>query len=427
MDFKHISEVADKSFEGKKAALRGWIHRHRSGKEAVFFTLRDSSGYIQCVVKKDNKQFAEADKLGIESSLTLHGTIKKDERAPGGYELLVESFEVVGQSNNYPISKDFSDEFLLDVRHLSVRNQRLINVWKIRSTVFGAIHEYFRKNGYYENHSPIFTASSCEGGSTVFEVNYFGKPAYLAQSWQLYAEAMLPALEKIYTIAPSFRAEKSNTARHITEYWHAEMEAAWIDFDDLQKVAEELVAFICHKVAKENAKELKELGRDPKELEKITAPFPKLTYEEALKVLEKKGMKVPYGKDLRSNEEKMLIEEYSKPLIVTRYPKEIKAFYMKEDPKDKTKVLGFDMLAPGVGEIIGGSQRESDINEITKRLKAQGEDVKHYDWYLDTRKYGSVPHGGFGLGTERVIMWICKLSTIKDAIAFPRTLERCTP
>ncbi len=306
----------------------------------------------------------------------------------------------------------------------------MTSILKIRSTVFAAIHEYFRKNGFYEYQSPIFQATQCEGGSTVFPVPYFGKKTYLAQTWQLYAEPAIFALEKIYTVTPLFRAEKSKTSRHLTEYWSAEMESAWINFKQVQDNAEALIKYILKKVLKENKEELKILKRDIKKLQPtIEKKFPRITYTQAIKKLKEKcKLKISWGKDLRTIEEDKLSKLYNTPIIITDYPKDVKAFYMKENPKDKKTVLGFDCIAPaGYGEIIGGSEREPDEKKLIKRLKELKEKPKEYKFYLDTRKYGSIPHGGYGLGIERLIAWICGLKNIKDAIPFPRTPDRCTP
>ena len=304
-------------------------------------------------------------------------------------------------------------------------------ILKVRSTVFGAIDEYFRREGFYEYHSPIFQSVQCEGGSTLFDVPYFGKKGvFLAQSWQLYAEPAIFSLEKIYTIAPSFRAEKSKTARHLTEYWHAEMEAAWATFKDIQDQGERLIKHIVKRVLEQDSDSLKILGRDPSDLKPtVERPFPRMTYTEALKILKEKcGMEVEWGKDLRTIEEDKLSKLYDTPIIVTHYPKAVKAFYMKETPGDPKTVHGCDFLAPeGYGEIIGGSEREASLEKLKERLKEMGEKAEQYDFYLDTRRYGSVPHGGFGMGVERVVSWICKLDSIKDAIPFPRTMIRYTP
>jgi len=306
----------------------------------------------------------------------------------------------------------------------------MTSILKIRDTVLKAIREHWRKKGFYEYHSPIFIGMQCEGGSTLFKVDYFGKPIYLSQTWQLHAEPAIFSLEKIFTIQPAFRAEKSKTSRHLTELWMAEMEVAWEDFNYLQDDAEQLIKFILKKVFEKNKTDLEILERDVKKLEPvIKKKFPRMTYDDALKILKEKGkMKVSWGKDLRTIEEDKLSKLYDLPIIVTHYPKKVKAFYMKEAPGNPKVVLGFDVIGPeGYGELIGASQREEDIEKIKKNLKEKGEDVSKYDFYLDTRRYGTVPHGGYGLGVERVIAWICGLDTIKDAIAFPRTMTRMNP
>jgi asparaginyl-tRNA synthetase len=375
--------------------------------------------------------FKDAEKLTIESSLELEGIIKQEKRAPTGYEIHVFKLNIVDIAERFPIARDLSQEFLLDVRHLWLRSRKMTSVLKIRDTVFGAIHEFFRSNGFYEYQSPIFQSVQCEGGSTLFSVPYFGKKGvFLAQTWQLYAEPAIFALEKIYTIAPSFRAEKSKTARHLTEYWHAEMEAAWANFNDIQDYGEAMIKHIVKRVLEKNKPELETLGRNPKDLEPtLKKKFPRMTYDEALKILKAKcKMPVPWGKDLRTIEEDKLSKLYDTPVIITHYPRQVKAFYMKEDPKNPKVVFGCDFLAPeGYGELIGGSEREPDYKMLIKRLKEMGENVKNYEFYLDTRRYGSVPHGGFGFGIERMVSWICKLDTIKDAIPFPRTVERYQP
>jgi asparaginyl-tRNA synthetase len=302
---------------------------------------------------------------------------------------------------------------------------------KIRSTVFGAIDEFFKSEGFYEYHSPVFQAVQCEGGSDLFSVDYFGKKdVFLAQTWQLYAEPAIFALEKIYTIAPSFRAEKSKTSRHLTEYWHAEMEIAWSTFKNIQDYGEKLIKYVLKRVLEKNKKDLKTLKRDIDKLKPtIEKPFIRMTYDEALKILKEKcDFEVEWGKDLRTIEEEKLTKLYDVPIICTHYPKKVKAFYMKEDDENSDVVLGCDFLAPeGYGEIIGGSQREHDIEEIKRRLIEEGEKPEEYEFYLDTRKYGSVPHGGFGMGVERLITWICGFDNIKDSIAFPRTMLRYKP
>ncbi|MBN1644697.1 asparagine--tRNA ligase [Candidatus Woesearchaeota archaeon] len=431
MKFLTIKEAMKK--RRGKVALRGWVYRERKSNAYAFIILRDHTDIIQCVIEKKNvssKTWADANKLIIESSIELEGTIKEDKRAPTGYELHVSKLDVVQFAERFPIVKDQSPEHLLDNRHLWLRSRKMTAILKIRSTVFGAIHDFFRSKGFYEFQSPVFQSTQSEGGSTVFEVDYFGDKVYLAQTWQLQAEAAIFALEKIYTVAPSFRAEKSKTSRHLTEYWHAEMEKTWCSFEDLQEYAEELIKNIVKAVLKENKEELKILKRDTKKLEPIVQKkFVRLTYDEVLNILKKKAkMKIDWGKDLRTIEEDKLSELYNVPIIVSNYPKTVKAFYMKEHPKNPKVVLGFDVIAPEKhGEIIGASEREEDIKKIKENLKCVGENPKDYEFYLDTRRYGSVPHSGFGLGVERVVAWICGLDNIKDAIAFPRTMLRKSP
>ena len=416
--------------EGKKVSVRGWCYRERGSNNIRFIVVRDSSDIIQCVLDNKHKDWDKAKKIKIESSLIVTGKVVKNKKAPTGYEIQVESLDVVDEGAVFPITRDQSTEFLADNRHLWMRSRRMTSIMKIRSTVFGAIHEYFRKNRFYEHQSPIFQSTQCEGGSTLFNVDYFGKPLFLTQSWQLYAEAMIFALEKIYTIAPSFRAEKSKTSRHLTEYWHAEMEIAWASYDDMIDCGEALIKHVVKTVLEKNKKELELLKRDVSKLiPVIKKPFVRMTYTKALEILKNKcNMKVEWGKDLRTVEEDELSKLYDVPLIITHYPKKVKAFYMKECCKDSKVVHGTDFIAPECyGEIIGGSERESDIKKIEKRLNEQGEDLKDYKFYLDTRRYGSVPHAGFGLGVERLISWICHLDNIKDAIAFPRTVLRYAP
>jgi asparaginyl-tRNA synthetase len=426
-----IQEAMDKG--SGKVSLRGWVHRERGSNKMKFIILRDSTNTIQCILKKDSfeSSWDEIDKMQVETSIQLSGEIKEDKRAPTGFELQVKKYEVIGTSDKYPITKDQSVEFLADNRHLWLRSRKMISILKIRSTVFAAIDEYFKGEGFYEYHSPVFQAVQCEGGSDLFDVNYFGKKdVFLAQTWQLYAEPAIFALEKIYTISPSFRAEKSKTSRHLTEYWHAEMELAWADFKEIQDYGEALLKHIVKNVLKTNKPELELIGRDWKKLEPtVKKPFVRMTYTEALKILKDKcKMDVPWGKDLRTIEEEKLTKLYNVPIICTHYPKKVKAFYMTEDPDNPDVVQGCDFLAPeGHGEIIGGSHREHDIEKVKQRLIDDGEDPLEYEFYLDTRRYGSVPHGGFGLGVERVIKWICGLDNIKDCIPFPRTMERYKP
>jgi asparaginyl-tRNA synthetase len=424
MSFIQISDVFSGRLTGKEVSLRGWIYRKRDQKDVVFLILRDSSGVIQLACKGID----EASKVTIESSVEVKGTVKEDKRAPGGFEIQVKELKIIGLAEKFPISKDLSDEFIRDVRHLWVRSRKLTAIFKIRSKVFEAIDEYFHKKGFYETHSPILLAGVAESGPDLFEVDFFDRKVYLTQTWQLYAECLLPALEKIYTITPAFRAERSRTVRHLSEYWTAEAEAAWYKLDDCIKLSEELISHVCQKVVKECKKELEFLERDPKYFSRVKPPFPRITYDEALKILEKDGIKIKWGKDLRTLEEKKLMEHYDKPLVVTHYPKESMAFYKPRDPKNPKVAVCYDILCPEMGiEIVGGSERDLSIEEMKKSLIASGEDPQKYEFYFDTRRYGSVPHSGFGLGIERLIMWITGTKHIMDTIPFPRTMDRVTP
>src|SRR3989344_562495 len=424
-------EEALKKGKGK-VAIRGWVYRERKQKDMVFLVIRDSTNIIQAVIKQDKvtkKEWEDANKLLIESSLELEGEIKQDKRAPTNYEIQVSKLNVIQFADVFPIKKDQSPEFLIDNRHLWIRSRKLSAAMKVRSTVMKAFRDYYYKQGFNEMAPPIFSPLVSEGGATLFEVKYFDKKVYLTQSWQLYAEAAIFGLEKIFCISPCFRAERSKTSRHLAEFWMAEMEAAWYDLNKLTESAEECVQYIIQKTVKENEKELILLGQDIEKLKEIKTPFPRLKYSEVLKILkEKEKINIPFGKDLRTVEEDLIMKHFDKPLIVTHYPKEIMAFYKPLDPKNPKEALCFDMLAPeGYGEIIGGSQRDLDVDELKKWLKKQGEKPENYGWYLDTRKYGSVPHSGYGLGIERVVAWLCKLDNIKDAIPFPRTMLRYTP
>jgi len=431
MKFISIKEALKKG--ETKVNLHGWVYRERGSSKFKFIVLRDSSDIIQCVIKKEevgDEKFAIADKIQIETSIEVIGKLRKDSRASGGYEVDVEDFNVIGWSDKFPLSQDQSVEFLADNRHLWLRSRKMISILKIRDTVLRAMREHWRSKGFYEYHSPIFLGMQCEGGSSLFKVPYFDKEVYLSQTWQLHAEPAIFALEKIFTIQPAFRAEKSQTSRHLTELWMAEMEVAWGDFEYLQEDAEQMLKHVVKKVLDENSNELEILERDISILKTtVEKEFPKLTYDDVLKLLkDKKDIKIEWGKDLRTVEEDKLSELFDTPVIVTRYPKVVKAFYMKEDPKNPKVVLGFDMIGTEhYGELIGASQREESIEKLKKNLVEQGEDPGKYEFYFDTRRYGSVPHGGYGAGVERIVSWICGLDNIKDAIPFPRTMRRFTP
>jgi asparaginyl-tRNA synthetase len=427
----------DKFGTDQPIEIRGWIYRTRSSGKLVFPTIRDSSGIVQVTVAKnevEERYFDDAKKALVESSVIARGVIKIDERAPGGKEILVKEFEVVNFADKYPITKDQSEEWLREQRHLWLRSRKLTAVMKVRSTVTGAIHTFFRDRGYYEFTPPILTPNACEGGATLFEVKYYDKKTYLTQTWQLYAEAAIFALEKVYDVAPTFRAEKSKTSRHLTEFWMAEMEIAWAGYQEVIEIAKEEIKFIITEVIKSNRPELELLGTDIKAFEDIvTKSWPTITYTEALEIIRSKsGIEVPWGKDLRTMEEDELMKHFDTPVAVIQYPKDIMAFYkpVDEDVKDAPGPVAkcFDMLIPGGwGELIGGSERDTDLNRLIDALEREGENVENYDWYLDLRRYGSVVHSGYGVGVERMIAWLCNLDNIKDAIPFPRTLTRLTP
>ncbi|MFH1780093.1 MAG: asparagine--tRNA ligase [Candidatus Micrarchaeota archaeon] len=425
-----ISEILEGKKEGKIVKIRGWIYRTRSSGGISFVVIRDSTGIIQTAVKKDNvqeKHFEDSTKALIESAVIIIGTVKKDSRAPTGWEIQASEFDVLHFSEVFPISKDQSTEFLLDVRHLWIRSQTLTAAMKVKATVLKAFREFFEKKKYWETTPPIITASPAEGGSTLFSFNYFGEKAFLSQSAQLHLEALVFSLEKVYAITPSFRAEKSRTIKHLTEYWHIEGEEAHQSFEELLAFLEEMVCFVVKAVVKERSAELKILGRDIEELKKINPPFKRLTYADALKKLEKNGIKLEHGQDFGVPEEEALTKDLEKPLMITNWPKGSKAFYMKENEDGKT-LNAVDVLAPkGFGELIGGSERETDVNKLIEKLKKENADLKAYAWYLDLRRFGSVQHSGFGLGTERLVRWICGLDHIRDATPFPRTINRAYP
>ncbi|NYZ78184.1 asparagine--tRNA ligase [Candidatus Micrarchaeota archaeon] len=416
---------------GERVRLRGWIYRTRSSGGVVFAVLRDSTGVIQVAVKKENVpqgDFDAATRALIESSISVEGSVREDKRAPGGREVEAKGFEVIQFSHPFPIAKDQSTEFLLDVRHLWLRSQKMTNVMKARGKIVRYLREFFDENDFWEVTPPIITKNECEGGATLFEFNYFGQRAFLSQSAQLYNEAFITALEKVFVLAPSFRAEKSRTLKHLTEYWHLEEEAAFFDNEDNMRLQEEMVSYACNKLAKNDAALLKLLERDPKALAEVKPPFHRLSYDEALKKLEEKGAKIEWGDDLGTEEEKLLTQGLKKPVFVYNWPKKTKPFYMEVHPTKNEYVLNSDLLAPdGHGEIIGGSQRIWEYDKLLQRLKEEGLSAKDYEWYLDLRKYGSVPHSGFGLGIERLVKWILNLEHIRDAIPFPRVINRAYP
>ncbi len=429
--FMQTIEEILKGKEGK-VKIKGWLYHKRSSGGVVFFIVRDGTGFIQCTLRKEvfGDKLKEIEKTPVESVVEIEGEAKKDERSPFGYEVRATDFKIITKAQEgYPIAKKkHGPAFLLDHRHLTIRERKYFLIFQIRDAVLRYAREWFIQNGFKEFHSPIFVSGACEGGSTLFELKYFDRKAYLTQSWQLYAEAGIASLGKIYTIAPSFRAEKSRTRRHLTEYWHLEAEMPFCDLECLMKTIERLISYMTQKVAKEKAKELKELGRDPKDLLKVKSPFPRITYSQAIEILQKEGVQIKWGEDLGADEERVLASKFDVPFFVMYYPKGIKAFYHKVKRDEPNVTLSVDLLAPeGYGEIVGAGEREDDYEILLKRIKEEGLNPKDYEWYLDLRRYGSVQHSGFGLGVERYIMWICKLEHIRDAIPFPRLINRVYP
>ena len=431
-EWKHVEDIMCEEYVGKRVCIRGWIYRRSVVGGKAFIRIRDSTGVIQVVVDREvfgNELVKTLKDIGLEASVKACGELVKQPKAPGGYEVLADYFEIVGYSRDFPIKGNEGIEYLLDNRHLWLRSRRLTEIMKIKHTVLKAGRDYFIENGWWEVTPPILTASAVEGGATLFPVKYFDKTAYLSQSAQLYLEVLIYSLEKVWSLTTSFRAEKSRTRRHLAEYWHLEAEAAWYNMEDMMKVAAELVAYIVDKVLETNRKQLEFLGRKLDVLKRSREPdYPVIKYDEAITILQEKGVNIDWGEDLGADEERILTQEFETPFFITHFPKEIKSFYMKIDANDPRVVLGFDLLAPeGYGEIIGGSEREDDYEKLYQRIVEQGYDPSNYTWYLDLRKYGSVPHSGFGLGIERLVMWIAGLDHIRDAIPFPRYRGRIYP
>jgi len=422
-----IQDILDGKYRGESVTIRGWVYRKRESKQTIFLLIRDASGVIQCTVKRDNPSWSQAEKVTIESSVTLEGTVKRDKRAPGGYEIAVEELSIIGLAEIYPITEYKSEEFLRDVRHLWLRSRRMNLIMKVRSEVLRFTHEFFKKEGFIEVSPPMFISSACEGGATLFGLKYFGRDLYLTQSAQLYLEALIYSSEKVYCVAPSFRAEKSRTIRHLTEYWHIEPEWAFADMDDLMRVEEDLVSYLCQKTVEHCRSEMEGLGADTSKFADVKTPFPRITYTKAIERLNSKDFKIKWGEDLGFDEEKALAEDFGKPFFIYAYPRQIKAFYCKAYRDNPDLVMSTDMLVPQIGEISTGGAREDDKDELLKRLKEFNLREEDYNWYIDLRRYGTVPHVGFGLGVERLLTWMLDLENIIDAIPFPRTIRRFYP
>ncbi len=431
VSYMPIRNVLEGEMDGKKVHLRGWVHRIRKQKKMVFVLLRDPSGVVQTIIKKDvvsEEEYAGAEKMLIESLVSMVGTVKADDRAEGGFEVQIEEFNVLHFAEEFPITENQSTEFLNDNRHLWMRSRKLTNVLKIRDEVFRSAREYLRNEGFFETTSPMFVSTMGEEGGDLFEVEYFGKKVYLTQTSQMHLEPQLFAMEKVFILAPSFRAEKSRTRKHLTEFWHLEAEEAWCNHECNLKRQEGLVSYMCHAVAKNRAAELAELGVDTKRLLAVNPPFDRMTYSEAIETCQNGGIKIKWGDDIRSEAEEFLTKENDNFLFVEFYPKETKSFYMKDNHEDPRTYKCSDLLGPrGFGEIIGGSERETDAQLIIDNLNRIGDDPEKYKWYIDIRRYGSVEHSGFGVGMDRLITWMLELEHIRDCIPFPRTVSRIFP
>jgi asparaginyl-tRNA synthetase len=423
---ENIGQYAD-----QEVTVRGWAYRLRLGGKIRFVILRDGTGIVQCVVTEadSGQAFEKVRELTQESSCVITGTVRADERAPGGFEIVTSDIEVIQRAEEYPITpKEHGVAFLMDHRHLWLRSSRQNAILRIRAEVMRASREYLDGQGFVEVDAPILTPASVEGTSTLFETEYFGGKVFLSQSGQLYNEAACAAFGKVYCFGPTFRAEKSKTRRHLTEFWMLEPEVAYGDLEMTFNLAEGLVAFVVERVLETRRKELGTLGRDTGKLEKVRPPFARITYDEALAILSDKGDAIEWGEDFGGDEETTLSQAFEGPVFVHRYPVGAKAFYMQPDPENSDVAMCTDLLAPeGYGEIVGGSERIYDADLLRKRLKEYDLPEEDFRWYLDLRKYGSVPHAGFGMGIERVVGWICGIKHIREAVPFPRLMHRIYP
>ncbi|MEE8130004.1 MAG: asparagine--tRNA ligase [Vicinamibacterales bacterium] len=427
----YIEQIAD--HEGQDVTVRGWLHNRRSSGKIHFLTVRDGSGFVQTIMTKaavGDDVFTRADHLSQETAVIVQGRVRADDRAPGGFEIDVSHLTVVSPSHDYPITpKEHGIDYLLDRRHLWIRSERQHAVLRIRHEIIDAVRTFFNERGFILADAPIFTPAACEGTTTLFPVSYFDDAtAFLTQSGQLYNEANAMALGRVYCFGPTFRAEKSKTRRHLTEFWMVEPEVAYATLDDVAALGQDLVATVVAQVLKTRRRELATLQRDTAPLERIRTPFPRVSYDEAVEILKQRGHPFEPGGDFGSPDETALAEHFDQPVIVHHFPAATKAFYMKPDPDRPDLSLSVDVLAPeGYGEIIGGGQRVDDYQTLLDRITTQQLPQEAFEWYLDLRRYGSVPHGGFGMGIERVVAWICGLDHVREAVPYPRMLHRLTP
>ena len=417
----------------KEVEIDGWLYNKRSSGSINFLIIRDGSGFMQATLIKgevEESVFKEVDSLEYESAIKVFGLVRKEPRAQSGYEILIKKIDIISKAaENYPISlKEHGVGFLMDYRHLWLRSPRQNAILRIRAEIIKSIRNFLDNNDFILIDTPILTPAACEGTTTLFETEYFGDKAYLTQSGQLYNEATASAFGRVYCFGPTFRAEKSKTRRHLMEFWMVEPEAAFVDFDECNEIEENLIIYIISQVLKNRRKELNILKRDISKLELVKTPFPRISYDEAIEILKSKVVKIEWGDDFGGEDETIISSRYDSPVIVHRYPTKSKAFYMKPDPKREDVVLGADMLAPeGYGEIIGGGQRIDDYRLLEKRIKEHKLPRESYEWYIDIRKFGSVPHSGFGLGIERTVSWICDLNHVRETIPFPRMLNKIYP
>ncbi len=426
----YIKDVSQ--YENKEITIKGWLYNKRSSGKLRFLLVRDGTETIQCVVFKGDvseESFSVADEIQQESSCEITGMVKKDERSPIGFEIQVSELKLIQFAEDYPISKkEHGVDFLMDHRHLWLRSSRQHSIMRIRHEIIRSAREFFDLRDFVLIDTPIFTPNAAEGTTTLFSTDYFGKDAYLTQSGQLYGEAAAMAFGKIYCFGPTFRAEKSKTRRHLTEFWMIEPEVAFFDLQDDMKLAEDFIEHIVQNVLKNRRVELEHLGRDISKLEHVMAPFPRLHYDNAVEILKKAGIDFTHGNDFGAADETVISEKFDRPVIIHHYPAAIKSFYMKRDPEHPEQALAMDVLAPeGYGEIIGGSQREDDYETLLSRIREHKLPEDAFQWYLDLRKYGSVPHSGFGLGIERAVTWICGINHLREAIPFPRLMQRIYP
>ncbi len=430
MTYIKLSDVGNNL--GKEILLKGWIFNVRSSGSIFFLQLRDGTGRIQAIVSKkavSEDSWSSCQRLTMESTIEITGLARAEKRSPYKYEIDVSSIHIIQVAEEYPISKKaHGTEFLMDNRHLWLRSSRQAAVLRIRDEVVWQIRSYMRKEGFVLTDSPILTPTSCEGTTTLFQTDYFGSPAYLAQSGQLYIEATAAALGRVYDFGPTFRSEKSKTRRHLTEFWMMDAEAAFVDHYESLKIQENLISFVVENVLGKRNQELEILERNIKPLLNVKPPFPRITYIEASELLRKSGQAVKYGADFGGDEETLISKGFDRPVFITNYPGKIKAFYMKPDPGNPDLVLNNDLIAPeGYGEIIGGSERIDDYETLERKLAEFNLPKKDYEWYLDLRRYGAFPHSGFGLGLERLVGWICGLDHVREAIPFPRLINRLRP